>query len=551
MNNAITMELKEITTTNPSTTSSHQQQQVITSPTNNNIMNEQSNITPNSESLLRKSVDFVDTSHLFRSRRTIRIIKSIPKRRELRTWRQKLYLILEHPRSSYTAMIFTILSSLLTVIQTLCLILRSFPFFFQFEVMWLIITGILSFLFMIEYFLRMIAKVYTVGDFKHFIRSPLNIIDVLSFVPFYIDLIIYLCDINTNITLQTVMVFRVLKLLKLIRLTRYSAKFQLLVVSLRRSYDMLVSIMLIVFMGALICSTLVYYAERGFYDSKSGMWLRSDGSPSPFSNILVCMWYSVVTIATVGYGDMAPITLIGRVVAIATILCGVIIIALPSMVVGGIYGQVSKEYEEEVNSKKLLRLGRKQQQQLQQKGVNGGVNSNGVMQKQQQTVEEEEDEDDSDIEFDVIDQHDTDGILFPELLMGSSIQPPSMQQQNNNSGGSLNNNSPTNSFKSEDGNHGLFLPPPLIPSNLQQRSNSMMTNNNSAVNNNSILNNFIQQSAMMENLFIKFPPVNVNDSKAAEVLYGRQDEIIKNCTKQLDELKQLAAEIKRRKQQFM
>ncbi|EFC44294.1 predicted protein [Naegleria gruberi] len=303
----------------------------------------------------KKTLEVIENSRLFRSRRTINIIKSIPQSNKERTWKQKLYLLLEHPRSSYVAMIITVITSLMTVIQTLCLILRSFPFFFPFEIMWLLITGFLSVCFMLEYFARMAAYVNTWGDFRHFVKAPANLIDIASFVPFYFDLIIYMADASTwlNVNLQVLTIFRVLKLLKLIKLTRYSAKFQLLIVSLRRSMDMLLSISVLIFMGALICSTLVYYAERGKYDLKSGQWLRPDGTPSPFSNILICMWYSVVTIATVGYGDMAPVTVLGRIIAIMTILSGIVIVALPSMVIGGIYSKLLGEYELMLSKRKL------------------------------------------------------------------------------------------------------------------------------------------------------------------------------------------------------
>lgn len=297
----------------------------------------------------RSSVDidrFMEThSRLFRSRRTIAIINSIPKNSADRSWKQKLYLILEHPRSSYLAMIATIISSLMTVIQTVCLVLRSFPFFFQFEFLWIFITGFLSLYFMIEYFLRMVAYVHTWGDFRHFITGGMNIIDFLSWSSFWIDLILYQADLSDHFYAQTLTVFRVLRLLKLIKLTRLSAKFQLLVVSIRRSFELLLSLVVLTVMGAIISSTLIYYAERGLFDAKSGTWLRPDGTPSPFSNIMVCMWFSIVSLATVGYGDITPVTTTGRIIAVMTILSGIVVMALPSMAIGGIYSKLLAEFD--------------------------------------------------------------------------------------------------------------------------------------------------------------------------------------------------------------
>ncbi|KAG2387624.1 hypothetical protein C9374_001218 [Naegleria lovaniensis] len=433
----------------------------------------------------KKALEVIENSRLFRSRRTINIIRSIPQNWKERTWRQKLYLILEHPRSSYVAMIVTIITSLLTVIQTLCLVLRSFPFFFPFEVMWLSITGFLSLCFMTEYFLRMAAYVRTWGDFRHFVKAPANLIDAASFVPFYFDLIIYLSDSSSwvNINLQVLTVFRVLKLLRLIKLTRYSAKFQLLIVSLRRSLDMLLSLAVLVFMGALICSTLVYYAERGKYDLKSGQWLRPDGTSSPFSNILVCMWYSIVTIATVGYGDMAPITPLGRIIAIFTILSGVIIVALPSMVVGGIYSKLLGEYELMVSKRKL-------------EGDNN--------------IEDEE--------FDVIDNlmmangdssNDTNNNNETELL--TFDEHPIQQQPATTSSTTTNSDTTVVDFTSNSGGTSFHNTAPFLSS----------------------FNPFIHDT---------------RDLSIAAVM-DRQDSIIKSCAKQLNEMKRLAQEVKNKRSQ--
>ncbi|KAG2393753.1 hypothetical protein C9374_007284 [Naegleria lovaniensis] len=297
----------------------------------------------------RGSVDidrFMEShSRLFRSRRTIAIINSIPKNSADRSWRQKMYLILEHPRSSYVAMIVTIISSLMTVIQTVCLVLRSFPFFFQFEFLWIFITGFLSIYFMIEYILRMVAYVHTWGDFRHFVTGGMNIIDFMSWSSFWIDLILYEADLSDHFYAQTLTVFRILRLLKLIKLTRLSAKFQLLVVSIRRSFELLLSLVVLTVMGAIISSTLIYYAERGLFDAKSGTWLRPDGTPSPFSNIMVCMWFSIVSLATVGYGDITPVTVTGRIIAVMTILSGIVVMALPSMAIGGIYSKLLAEFD--------------------------------------------------------------------------------------------------------------------------------------------------------------------------------------------------------------
>jgi len=339
---------------------------------------------------------------------------------------------------------------------------------------------------MLEYLARMIAFVKTWGDFKHFVKAPTNLVDVASFVPFYFDLFLYISDMNSwvNINLQVLTVFRVVKLLKLIKLTRYSAKFQLLVVSIKRSLDMLISIAVLVFMGALICSTLVYYAERGQYDSRSGRWLRSDGTDSPFSNILVCMWYSVVTIATVGYGDMAPVTVLGRIIAITTILSGIVIVALPSMVVGGIYSKLLNEYEIQISKKKL----------------EGNDN-----------IENEE--------FDVVDNDDT--ISQGEILENSFP-------------GEEPTRAPVNSGSLLSFDH-VQSPRPVTQAVPVAAFNQPTTNN-------SIESGFF--SAFGEVPVGSNPLIYSEDQRSLRTIFDRQDSIIRCCRRQLEEMKQLSQEVK-------
>ncbi len=88
----------------------------------------------------------------------------------------------------------------------------------------------------------------------------------------------------------------------------------------------------------LASSALMFYIERGTFDDSKLTWYRigSDGKPepSPFQSIVHTFWWSIVTLTTTGYGDAVPVTGPGKLVAAITMACGLLVIALPTSIIG-------------------------------------------------------------------------------------------------------------------------------------------------------------------------------------------------------------------------
>ncbi|KAL6750823.1 hypothetical protein V8C86DRAFT_2796584 [Haematococcus lacustris] len=168
---------------------------------------------------------------------------------------------------------------------------------------------------------------------------PMNFIDLLSFLPWYIGRALQAS--NANVT----SVFRVLRLLRVAQVLRLGGredKLSLVALTLVGSLDLLGLLAFLMLMASLFFSTFMFLAERGSFDPSLGYWVRegepagstdSSGaftpSPSPYSSVPQGMWWAVVTLCTVGYGDVFPLTALGKLIASLAMLLGVVLLALP------------------------------------------------------------------------------------------------------------------------------------------------------------------------------------------------------------------------------
>src|SRR5205085_2926400 len=113
--------------------------------------------------------------------------------------------------------------------------------------------------------------------------------------------------------------FRVILMLRVVRflkLARYSPAMRSLLEALNSERRALFGCLVILFGATLVTATFIHLAER-------------HAQPEKFGTIPDAMWWSIVTLGTIGYGDVVPITPLGKVVAALTIMCAIVMIALP------------------------------------------------------------------------------------------------------------------------------------------------------------------------------------------------------------------------------
>lgn len=137
--------------------------------------------------------------------------------------------------------------------------------------------------------------------------TPFALIDLMAILPFYLSVIL-------PVDLRFMRAFRLLRVLKL---TRYSTAVETLGAVVYNERRALAGTLLIMMVLLVIWSSLVYFAER-------------KAQPEAFASIPHAMWWGLASLTTVGYGDMAPVTLFGRLLGGFTIILGVVMFALPA-----------------------------------------------------------------------------------------------------------------------------------------------------------------------------------------------------------------------------
>lgn len=157
-----------------------------------------------------------------------------------------------------------------------------------------------------------------------FACSPMALVDLAAVLPFYLAF--------TQLDLRFVRAFRLMRLFRLAKAGRYSeASTVLLRVMRSKREEMFLSLGVLLTL-TIVFATLMYMVE-------------GDVQPDKFPDIPHALWWAVVTITTVGYGDVFPVTPLGKLVGAATALLGILMIALPT----GVFGAA---FVEELNNRR-------------------------------------------------------------------------------------------------------------------------------------------------------------------------------------------------------
>jgi len=240
----------------------------------------------------------------------------------MQSWRRKVHELLEPgEQASPWEQVFDVFVLLMIVISVSVVVLQSMPDLVAYDAAFARIEAYAVYFFTVEY----VARLWTCAEIEKYgggwrgrLRYSLSLmalVDLAAILPFYA---MPFADSNT-------VVFRLLRVFRLVRVLkfgRYHSSIGILGrVLLSRREELVVSLALVMAL-VVITSTLMYAVEH-------------DAQPKVFSNIPASMWWGIVTLTTVGYGDAYPVTSLGKVVAGISVLLGVGLFALPAGILAG------------------------------------------------------------------------------------------------------------------------------------------------------------------------------------------------------------------------
>lgn len=189
-------------------------------------------------------------------------------------------------------------------------------------------------IFTIEYLLRvwtadMLYPQYgKVKSRLKYIFSFMALIDLLAVLPFYIPLLM-------RIDLRVLRILRIIRLMRIFKVNRYTNALNTVGAVLKRKASQLVSSMFIVALLMVISSIIMYNVEN-------------PAQPEVFKNAFSGLWWAVSTFTTVGYGDIYPITVCGKVISAVIALLGIGLVAVPTGIISaGFMEEMGHEKEED------------------------------------------------------------------------------------------------------------------------------------------------------------------------------------------------------------
>uniref|UniRef100_A0AC35TU62 BTB domain-containing protein n=1 Tax=Rhabditophanes sp. KR3021 TaxID=114890 RepID=A0AC35TU62_9BILA len=251
-----------------------------------------------------------------------RLETDIKKKQNL-TFRQSMWAAFENPHTSSIALVFYYVTGFFIAVSVLCNIVETVPCKYfedgssitcgdQYEKQFFVIDTACVIIFTFEY----LARLYAAPDRLKFMRSIMSVIDVVAILPYYVGLGLQ----NNKDVSGAFVTLRVFRVFRIFKFSRHSQGLRILGYTLRSCASELGFLVFSLAMAIIIFATIMYYTEKKVPFTK-------------FTSIPAAFWYTIVTMTTLGYGDLVPHTVLGKIVGGICSLSGVLVIALPVPVI--------------------------------------------------------------------------------------------------------------------------------------------------------------------------------------------------------------------------
>ncbi len=256
-------------------------------------------------------------------------------------------LFRENPNLFLSAALYQLLNILMITLAILVLIIDSAPVFWgkqpEEKLGLVIVEGITILFFIFDYLVRLCSA----PNIPRFVINPLNVLDVLVIIPYFVTLGVELGSTTQVPALGVVNVLKLFRLVRILRLLRFGKSSGVLValwIGVKKATDALLVMVLFFIFAMVFSSTLLFFSEQTISTFANQTWTyTSDGSVTPFQSIYATFWWSLITMTFVGEGSVAPKSPLGQAVAALTILLGVACFVLPvALVIRSVIVEVNR-----------------------------------------------------------------------------------------------------------------------------------------------------------------------------------------------------------------
>lgn len=190
-------------------------------------------------------------------------------------------------------------------------------------------------IFCLEYLIRVwccvenekYSKISPLKSRVKYIFTPMALIDLIAILPFIIA-IFFALDLRA---------LRLIRVLRLLKLTHYFKGFNVFIVVIIKESKSIMAAMMVMLFFIIIAASIMQFVE-------------GKAQPEHFGSIMQSFWWAVVTMTTVGYGDVIPITTLGKVISTFIMLIGVGLVALPAGMLAGRFGEELRERKQSLDA---------------------------------------------------------------------------------------------------------------------------------------------------------------------------------------------------------
>ncbi len=249
--------------------------------------------------------------------------------------KQRIYNIInDNDKKNTIGNIFDGIIITLIIINIITVIAETFRLPESVKNIFNIIEIVSVIIFTAEYILRVwtadliYKKLNPVKARLKYIFSFMAIIDLLAILPFYIPFII-------PVDLRVLRALRIIRLLRIFKVNRYTSALSTIAEVLKRKKSQLISSILVVFLLMIVSSVLMYNIEN-------------TAQPDTFKNAFSALWWAVATFTTVGYGDIYPVTVLGKILSAVIAILGIGLVAVPTGIISaGFMEQIEKSDDDD------------------------------------------------------------------------------------------------------------------------------------------------------------------------------------------------------------